>query len=96
MLESVSSGAAGSWSLSYYGPKIIENDFDPGFYVEHFIKDIGIALAEAERMQLELPGLVLAKRLYDKVAEQGHSRDGIQCLAQAIAGESDFDWTARE
>ena len=57
VLESVASGAAGSWSLSNYGPRMIAGNFDPGFFVEHFIKDMGIALAEARRMKLALPGL---------------------------------------
>src|SRR5487761_1604351 len=57
VLQSVSSGAAGSWSLSNLGPRIIDNNFDPGFFVEHFIKDMGIALAEARRMNLSLPRL---------------------------------------
>jgi 3-hydroxyisobutyrate dehydrogenase len=64
VLSSVASGAAGSWSLSNLGPRIIEGNFDPGFFVEHFIKDMGIALDEAKRMNLSLPGLALAHQLY--------------------------------
>ena len=64
VLESVASGAAGSWSLSNYGPRMIANNFDPGFFVAHFIKDMGIALEEARRMNLALPGLALAEQLY--------------------------------
>lgn len=64
VMQSVSSGAAGSWSLSNLGPRIMDNNFDPGFFVEHFIKDMGIALAEARRMGLCLPGLALAHQLY--------------------------------
>ena len=63
VLKSVSSGAAGSWSLSNLGPRIIDNNFDPGFFVEHFIKDMGIALDESRRMGLSLPGLALAQQL---------------------------------
>jgi 3-hydroxyisobutyrate dehydrogenase len=63
VLQSVSVGAAGSKALEVLGPRILKGDFEPGFYVEHFIKDMGIALAEAERMNLSLPGLGLAKQL---------------------------------
>ena len=64
VLESVSGGAAGSWSLSNYAPRILRGDFAPGFMVEHFIKDMEIALSEARRMNLALPGLALAHELY--------------------------------
>jgi 3-hydroxyisobutyrate dehydrogenase len=76
VLESVGSGAAGSWSLSNYGPRIIAGNFDPGFFVEHFIKDMGIALAESKRMGIAVPGLALAEQLYQAVAAQGHARKG--------------------
>ena len=62
VLQSVGSGAAGSWSLNNLGPRMIAGNFDPGFYVEHFLKDMGIALAEAKRMKLALPGLALAEQ----------------------------------
>ena len=64
VMQSVAPGAAGSWSLSNLGPRIINNKFDPGFFVEHFIKDMGLALAEAKRIGLSLPGLALANQLY--------------------------------
>lgn len=96
VLQSVGSGAAGSWSLSNLGPRIIGNDFDPGFYVEHFIKDMGIALAESRRMKLSMPGLALAEQLYQAVAAQGHERDGTQALALAIANLSGLDWKTRQ
>lgn len=95
MLQSVSPGAAGSWSLSNLGPRIIANNFDPGFYVEHFIKDMGIALAEARRMGLALPGLALAQQLYLALAAQGHSRDGTHALQLALASLSGIDWKKR-
>jgi 3-hydroxyisobutyrate dehydrogenase len=95
VLESVSSGAAGSKSLDIYAPRIIAGDFAPGFYVEHFIKDMGIALAEAHRMNLSLPGLALAQQLYWAVAAQGHSRDGTHALQLALASLSGIDWIAR-
>jgi 3-hydroxyisobutyrate dehydrogenase len=95
VLQSVSPGAAGSWSLSNLGPRIIANNFDPGFYVEHFIKDMGIALNEAKRMGLALPGLALAHQLYVALAAQGHSRDGTHALELALASLSGVDWKKR-
>lgn len=80
VIESVGSGAAGSWSFNNLGPRAIRGDFNPGFYVEHFIKDLGIALEEAERMRLSLPALALAKQLYETVRDQGHGRLGTQAL----------------
>jgi len=84
VLRSVSSGAAGSWALSNLGPRIVAADFAPGFYVEHFIKDMSIALAEARRMNVALPGLALVSQLYNAVAAQGHARDGTQALMIAL------------
>ncbi|WP_145261554.1 NAD(P)-dependent oxidoreductase [Calycomorphotria hydatis] len=96
VLKSVSGGAAGSWSLSNLGPRIIENNFDPGFYVEHFLKDMGIALEEARRMKLALPGLALAEQLYRAVQAQGHGRDGTHALQLALASLSKVDWIHRQ
>jgi 3-hydroxyisobutyrate dehydrogenase len=95
VLESVASGAAGSWSLSNYGPRIIAGDFKPGFFVAHFIKDMGIALEEARRMKLALPGLALAEQLYQAVAAQGHARQGTHALMLALAQLSNVDRFAR-
>ncbi len=95
VLLSVGPGAAGSWSLSNYGPRIIKNDFAPGFAVEHFIKDMGIALEESKRMGLAMPGLALAHQLYISLKAQGHGRDGTQSLQLALARLADFDWKAR-
>jgi len=95
VLESVASGAAGSWSLSNLGPRIIAGNFDPGFFVEHFLKDMGIALEESRRMGLMLPGLELAEKLYREVAAQGHARDGTQSLVLALAKVSGVDWQHR-
>ncbi|HEX4412430.1 MAG TPA: NAD(P)-dependent oxidoreductase [Lacipirellulaceae bacterium] len=95
VLESVGSGAAGSWSLSNYGPRMIAGNFDPGFFVEHFIKDMGIALAEAKRMQLSVPGLALAEQLYIAVAAQGHGQKGTHSLMLALAQISGVDWLKR-
>jgi 3-hydroxyisobutyrate dehydrogenase len=95
VLQSVASGAAGSWSLSNLGPRIITGNFDPGFFVEHFIKDLGIVLDEAERMNLALPGVALARQLYLALAAQGHGRDGTQALMLALASLSGVDWRNR-
>jgi 3-hydroxyisobutyrate dehydrogenase len=95
VLTSVGSGAAGSWSLANLGPRIIANRFEPGFFVEHFIKDMGIALVEAQRMGLALPGLALAQQLYLALAAQGHARDGTHALELALARLSGIDWRAR-
>jgi 3-hydroxyisobutyrate dehydrogenase len=84
VLQSVSPGAAGSWSLANLAPRIMANNFAPGFFVEHFIKDMGIALAEAEKMNLCLPGLGLAKQLYEAVRAQGFGRKGTQALLLAL------------
>ena len=92
VLRSVSSGAAGSWSLTNLGPRIMKHDFAPGFFVEHFIKDMGIALAEADRMQLALPGLALGKQLYLALSAQGHAKSGTQALMVALAKISNIDW----
>jgi 3-hydroxyisobutyrate dehydrogenase len=95
VMQSVESGAAGSWSLTNLGARIIDNNFDPGFFVEHFIKDMGIALAEANRMGLALPGLALAKQLYISLQAQGHGRDGTHALQLALASMSGVDWRNR-
>lgn len=96
VMKSVSTGAAGSWSLSNLGPRIMANNFDPGFFVEHFIKDMGIALAEARRMGLSLPGLALAEQLYQSVKAQGWGRNGTHALMLALSRMSAIDWTNRK
>jgi 3-hydroxyisobutyrate dehydrogenase len=95
VMKSVGPGAAGSWSLANLGPRIIANNFDPGFFVEHFIKDMGIALDESKRMGLSMPGLALAHQLYVAVAAQGHRRDGTHALHLALASLSGIDWKNR-
>ena len=95
VMQSVSSGAAGSWNLSNLGPRIINNNFDPGFFVEHFIKDMGIALAEARRMGIAMPGLALAEQLYQAVKAQGHGRLGTHALELALCQLNNVDWKNR-
>lgn len=82
VLKSISSGAAGSWSLSNLAPRMIKGDFAPGFYIKHFVKDMKIALNEAERMRLTLPGLALVKEIYEKLVEAGYGDNGTQTLIQ--------------
>jgi 3-hydroxyisobutyrate dehydrogenase len=92
VLEAVSGGAAGSWSLSNYAPRMLRGDYAPGFMVEHFIKDMEITLNEARRMNLALPGLALAHELYLALRAQGGGRDGTQSLIRALARISAVDW----
>jgi len=80
VLESISGGAAGSWSMTNLAPRALAGNFAPGFYVKHFLKDMRIALDSAAEMKLDLPGLACAKRLYDRVAAQGWSESGTQVL----------------
>jgi len=80
VLESISSGAAGSWSLSNLAPRMIKGDFDPGFYVKHFIKDMNIAVESADEMDLDTPGLDLARSMYLKLKDMGFENDGTQAI----------------
>jgi 3-hydroxyisobutyrate dehydrogenase len=84
MLQSIKSGAAGCWTLENLAPRVLKGNFDPGFVVEHFIKDLGIALAEAGRMKLSMPGLALVHQLYVAVQAQGHGRKGTHALMLAL------------
>lgn len=80
VLKSISTGAAGSWSLSNLAPRILKEDFEPGFYIKHFLKDMKIALEEAEKMDLRLPGLSLAKQMYEELSAKGEDLSGTQAL----------------
>jgi 3-hydroxyisobutyrate dehydrogenase len=82
VLQSIGNGAAASWALSNLGPRMIKGDFAPGFFVKHFIKDIGIAIESARAMGLDTPGLAQAEALYQKLAAQGGGDDGTQALYQ--------------
>jgi 3-hydroxyisobutyrate dehydrogenase len=95
MLDSIRGGAAACWTLDNLAPKILQRNFDPGFFVEHFVKDMGIALEESKRMGLVLPGLTLVHQLYQTVQTLGHGRSGthalilaLETLAQTPASES--------
>jgi 3-hydroxyisobutyrate dehydrogenase len=96
VLESVSTGAAGSWSLANLGPRIIENRFEPGFFIDHFLKDMGIALKESRNLGLSMPGLALAEQLYQAAKAQGHGEDGTHALELALAQMSGIDWRDRD
>lgn len=80
LLESIASGAAGSWSMSNLAPRALQGDYAPGFYVKHFIKDMKIALEAADQMGLSLPSLSHAKALYERLAAEGGAEDGTQAL----------------
>jgi 3-hydroxyisobutyrate dehydrogenase len=88
MLQSISGGAAGCWTLDNLAPRILKRNFDPGFFVEHFVKDMGIALDEAGRMGIALPGLALVHQLYQAVKAQGHGRKGTHALMLALESMS--------
>ena len=84
VIDIIGKGAAGSWSINNLGPRIVKGDFDPGFFVEHFIKDMGIALQESAAVGLSLPGLALVHQLYMAVKAMGHGRLGTQALYLAL------------
>jgi 3-hydroxyisobutyrate dehydrogenase len=84
MLQSIRSGAAACWTLENLAPRVLNGNFEPGFIVEHFIKDMGIALSEAQRMGLAMPGLALVHQLYQALQAQGHGRRGTQALVLAL------------
>jgi 3-hydroxyisobutyrate dehydrogenase len=92
VLDSVSTGAAGSWTLSNLAPRVVDGNFDPGFFVDHLVKDLGIALAEAKRARLALPGLALAEQLYVALQAQGRGRNGTHALVHALASLSGLEW----
>lgn len=84
VIRSVGAGAAGSWLINNLGPRMVHRDFGAGFFVEHFVKDLGIALDEAAQMGLSLPGLALGRQLYQAVMSRGHERSGTQALLIAL------------
>jgi len=84
VIAAIGSGAAGGWAINNLGPKMLQGDFDPGFFVEHFVKDLGIALEEARRTNLALPGLALVDQLYVSLLANGKGRLGTQALALAL------------
>jgi len=91
-IDTIKGGAAGSWSLSNYGPRVLRGDFEPGFKIDHFVKDLGIALAEARRMNLALPGTALAEQLYIAAQSHGLGQRGTHALSLALARVSNERW----
>lgn len=85
VLGSISGGAAGSWAMTNLAPRALRDDFAPGFYVKHFVKDLKIALESAAELRLDLPGLAVAKQLYEQVAAHGWGESGTQALYRLYA-----------
>ena len=83
-LQSVRVGAAACWTLDNLAPRMLARNFAPGFFVDHFVKDVGIALEESRRMGLVLPGLSLVHQLYLAVQAHGHGRSGTHALLIAL------------
>jgi 3-hydroxyisobutyrate dehydrogenase len=84
MLACISKGAAACWSLDVLAPKIVKGDYSPGFSIDNFVKDLSIALEEAEAMKLSLPGLALVKQLYISIQAMGKGSSGNQALYLAL------------
>jgi 3-hydroxyisobutyrate dehydrogenase len=84
VIDTIKDGAAGSWSLANYGPRLLRDDLEPGFRIDHFVKDLGIALAEARAMRLPLPGTALAEQLYVAAQSQGFGANGTQALLATL------------
>ena len=84
MVQTISKGAAGCWTLDNLAPRVLKGDYEPGFMVDHFIKDMGIALEEAEKMEIPLPSLALTKQLYLAIKAEGKGKKGTQMLVKAL------------
>lgn len=95
MLQSIKGGAAACWTLDNLAPRILARNFDPGFFVEHFVKDMGMALEESRRMGLVLPGLSLVHQLYLAVQAHGHGRSGTHALMVALEELSNVHVSAK-
>lgn len=80
VLVTLGGGSAANWSMSNYSPRILAENYTPGFFVKHFVKDLKIALDEAEKMNIDLPSTELAKNLYQKLEDNGYGNDGTQAL----------------
>jgi 3-hydroxyisobutyrate dehydrogenase len=91
VIDVIGQGAAGSWSINNLGRRIAKNDYNPGFFIKHFVKDMGIALAEAGRMNLSLPGLALVHQFYVAAKALGHGDLGTQGLYRVLAQMNDMD-----
>lgn len=80
MLQSISGGAASCWALTNLAPRVLKGDFEPGFFIDHFVKDMGIALEECRRMKVKLPGLTMVHSIYQQAQQLGYGRQGTQAL----------------
>ena len=80
LLEAVGGGSANTWSLANYGPRILKGDFEPGFFIKHYIKDMKLAEETADEMELDMPALSLTRELYEELAEAGMENAGTQAL----------------
>ena len=83
-IKAIGAGAAGGFQINNLGPRVVDGDLEPGFVIEHFVKDLGIAVSECERLGITLPGLQSSKKLYEGMIEDGHSKKGTQALILAI------------
>ncbi|MED1601554.1 NAD(P)-dependent oxidoreductase [Alkalihalophilus marmarensis] len=88
VLKSIGGGAAGSWSLSNLAPRMIAGDYEPGFYIKHFVKDMTIALESAEELGLDTPGLKLAKGMYEELVTRGFEDAGTQALIKLYVDQA--------
>jgi len=86
VIEVIGKGAASSWAINHLGPRIVRGDFAPGFYIRHFVKDMGIALLEAGKMKLSLPGLALVNQFYTAAMAEGLEMNGTQALYRVLDG----------
>lgn len=91
-LDLVSTGAAGSVAMNTLGRRLLKLDYKPGFFIDHFVKDLGLCLEECRRMRLVLPGLALASELYRMMQARGHGSDGTQALISCLASLSGKEW----
>jgi 3-hydroxyisobutyrate dehydrogenase len=80
----IGQGAAGCWSINELGPRMVKSDWEPGFFVKHFVKDMGIALEDSKRMGLNLRGLALAFEFYERVEKEGFAQKGTQVLLKVL------------
>ena len=87
VIEQVGSGSAANWSLTNYAPRILKEDYSAGFFVKHFVKDLKIALDEADKMGIDLPATKQAALLYEQLAGKGFADDGTQALVKLWWGE---------
>ncbi len=91
VINVIGKGAAGCWSINNLGPRIVAGNFDPGFFIKHFVKDMGIALQEAKQMKLSLPGLALAYQFYISAMAMDLENLGTQGLYKVLAKMNGID-----